>query len=135
MRSRSRDEGEEVDVQMTPLIDCVFILLIFFLLAATLKKPHKELELQLPHSAAASLVATSYDTVIIEMDKDGGIYIDREPMTKQLLNEKLHLIAAEKPDTRVRVDADRRAPVQFLVRLLDHLQFVGLNNVGVRTKD
>ena len=54
MRSRVSDYEGEVDVQMTPLIDCVFLLLVFFLVAATLKKPHKELEIQLPHSAAAS---------------------------------------------------------------------------------
>jgi biopolymer transport protein ExbD len=135
MRSRTRDDEDDVAVQMTPLIDCVFLLLVFFLVAATLKKPHKELELQLPHSAAASVVASRYDTLIIEMDRKGDFYIDHEPMTKQLLNERLHVLAAETPERRVRIDADREAPVQFLVRLLDHLQFVGLDNVGVRTQD
>jgi biopolymer transport protein ExbD len=135
MRARGADEDEEVDVQMTPLIDCVFLLLVFFLVAATLKKPHKELELQLPQSAAASLVATRYDLLIVEMDRQGNVYIEHEPMTKQILNERLHRIAEARPDTRILVEADRRAPVQFLVRLLDHLQFVGLKNVGVRTKD
>jgi biopolymer transport protein ExbD len=135
MKSRTSDATDEVDVQMTPLIDCVFLLLVFFLIAATLKKPHKELDLQLPHSAAAAMTASRYETLIIELDREGGIYIDHEPMTKQILNERLHLIAAETPDRRVRVDADRRAPVQHLIRLLDHLQFVGLNNVGIRGKD
>ena len=135
MKSKIGNDDEEVDVQMTPLIDCVFLLLVFFLVAATLKKPHRELELQLPHSAAAALVASEYKTLIIEMDKDGKIYIDHELMTKQLLSERLHGVAQGTPNQRVRVDTDRRAPVQFLVRLLDHLQFVGLTNVGVRTKD
>jgi len=135
MKSKMTGQEEEISVQMAPLIDCVFLLLVFFLVAATLKKPHKELELHLPHSAAAALVASRYDTLIIEMTKDGGIYVDSRPMTKQLLNEMLHAVVAETPNRRVRIDADRRAPVQFLVRLLDHLQFVGLNNVGVRTRD
>ena len=135
MRSRTGEEFEEVDVQMTPLIDCVFLLLVFFLVAATLKKPHKELEIQLPHSAAAAVTATRYDTLVIEMTRDGDVYIDATPVTTRLLNEKLHAVVAETPDRRVRIDADRRAPVQHLVRLLDHLQFVGLNNVGVRSKD
>jgi len=135
MRSKTDEFEDDVDVQMTPLIDCVFLLLVFFLVAATLKKPHKELELQLPHSAAAAVVASRYDTFVIEMTKEGDVYIESEPMTKQLLNERLHAVAAAAPNRRIRIDADRRAPVQFLVRLLDHLQFVGLNNVGVRSKD
>jgi biopolymer transport protein ExbD len=135
MRSKVNRDDDEVDVQMTPLIDCVFLLLVFFLVAATLKKPHKELELELPHSAAAAVVASRYDTLVVELTRDGEIYIGNEPMTKKLLNEKLHAIAAATPNRRVRIDSDRRAPVQFLVRLLDHLQFVGLNNVGVRTKE
>ena len=135
MKSRLRETEDEVNVQMTPLIDCVFLLLVFFLVAATLKKPHKELEIQLPHSAAAALTASRYDTLVIEMTDKGEIYIDSAPITKQLLNEKLHAVAADTPNRRIRIDADRRTAVQYLVRLLDHLQFVGLNNVGVRTKD
>ena len=135
MRARAGEAEEEVDVQMTPLIDCVFLLLVFFLVAATLKKPHKELEIHLSHSAAAKVVASRYDTLVIEMTKEGDIYIESEPMTKQLLNERLHAVAADTPNRRIRIDADRRAPVQYLARLLDHLQFVNLNNVGVRSRD
>jgi biopolymer transport protein ExbD len=135
MRSKVSDQENEVDVQMTPLIDCVFLLLVFFLVAATLKKPHKELEIQLPHSAAASVVASKYDTLIIEMTKDGDIYIETEPMTKHTLLKKLELVYEETPNRRVRIDADRRTPAQYIVRLLDQLQFKNLNNVGIRTRD
>ena len=135
MRSNVRKRQEEMGVQMAPLIDCVFLLLVFFLVAATLKKPHKELELQLPHSAAAIKTESKYDTLVIEMTKDGEIYIESESVTKRLLNEKLHDMAANTPNRRIRIDADRRAPVQHLVRLLDHCQFVGMNNVGVRSRD
>lgn len=135
MRSRRRSEDQDVDVQMTPLIDCVFLLLVFFLVAATLKKPHRELDLKLPHSAAADKVESQYDTLVIEMDRKGEVYIDHVQMTKQTLNEELHRVAAETPDRRVRLDVDARTPGQFIVRLLDHLQFVNLNNVGIRTRD
>ena len=135
MRSRTPDREDEVDVQMTPLIDCVFLLLVFFLVAATLKKPHKELEIQLPHSAAAAVVASKYDTLIIEMTKDGDIYIESEPMTKHTLLKKLELVYEETPNRRVRIDADRRTPAQYIVRLLDQLQFKNFNNVGIRTRD
>jgi biopolymer transport protein ExbD len=69
------------------------------------------------------------------MTKDGDIYIESEPMSTRLLNETLHGVAAATPNRRVRIDADRQAPTQYLVRLVDHLQFVGLNNVGLRTMD
>jgi len=134
MRVRAEEE-EEVGVQMAPLIDCVFLLLIFFLVAATLKKAHKEVEIELPHSAAAAETKSKYDTVIIEVTKDGTIYLEAQPVTQRLLHKRLREAAAENPDRRVRIDADRRTAFQHIVHVLDLCQFEGLNNVGVRTRD
>ena len=135
MRVRDDNQDDGAEVQMAPLIDCVFLLLIFFLVAATLKKAHKELEIQLPHAAAAIKTKSEPDTLIIEVAKDGTIYMDAQSMTKRLLHKRLRESAAEAPDRRVRVDADRQTAFQHIVYIMDLLQFEGLNNVGVRTRD
>ncbi len=135
MRITRADTSEEAGVQMAPLIDCVFLLLIFFLVAATLKKAHKELDLELPHSAAAIETKSKYDTLILEVAKDGTVYLESEPVSARFLHKKLRESATKNPNRRVRIDADRRTAAQHLVQLLDLCQFEGLNNVGLRTRD
>lgn len=126
---------DDVDVQMTPMIDCVFLLLIFFLCSSSMTKPHKDIDLNLCNSAASQVVASRYATLIIEVDKNGDIYIDSEPMTTRLLHQRLNKAVRENPTRPVRVDSDRQAPVAYVAELLDHLQFIGFNNVGIRTRD
>ena len=114
MRTRINIAEGDAEVQMGPLIDCVFLLLIFFLVTATLKKAHKELEIQLPHSAAAMQTKSKFDTVIIEITKDGQVWVNQDPMTQQSLHKRLRELAGENPSRRVRIDADRRTAYQHL---------------------
>jgi len=130
-----RDDSEEPGIAMAPLIDCVFLLLIFFLVASTLKKAHNELELELPYAQHAIETKSRYDTLIIEVAKDGTIQLEGEPVTKQLLRRRLREAKAENPNRRVRIDADRRTAAQYIVYVLDLCQFERLNNVGLRTRD
>ncbi len=135
MRIERDESAEEATVQMAPLIDCVFLLLIFFLVAATLKKAHKELEIALPHAAASIEKKTRFETLIIEVTQDGTVHIDSEPLSTQLLHKTLREAAMANPDRRVRIDADRRAAWQHIVHVLDLCQFNKLQDVGVRTRD
>jgi biopolymer transport protein ExbD len=136
MRAREDQfSEEEVDVQMTPMIDCVFLLLVFFLCSSTMTKPHKDLNMALCNSSASQVVASKYATLIIEVDKNGDIYIDSEPMTTRLLHRRLEKAVRENPTRPIRVDSDRQTPVAYVAELLDHLQFIGFNNVGIRTRD
>jgi biopolymer transport protein ExbD len=134
----TEDEGE---VQMAPLIDCVFILLIFFLVTSMLQKPHKDLGIVLPDAANAEEATAQYDTIVFEVTAprppygDPVVAMDGEEMTQTLLHKRLRMMVLKDPDRRVRVDADREARVEDVSKLLDLLQFEGLNNVGVRTKD
>jgi len=135
MRTRSDEEAEEMDVQIAPLIDCVFLLLTFFLCASTMKKAHREVPIQLPHSAAAAKTHAKWDTLVIEITQDGTIYLDAKPVSTRLLHQRLRQAAQDRPDRRVRIDGDRRTAFQHIVHILDLCQFEGLNNVGVRARD
>jgi biopolymer transport protein ExbD len=120
---------------MGPLIDCVFLLLIFFLVTATMQKPHKELDLRLPHSAAAKQAASTYETLIFQMSKDGEIYYENQLLTKGTLHKTIRAAAQANNQREVRIDADRRCAAQHLVYLMDLLQFEGLNKVAIRACD
>ena len=135
MRVKGFDDTEGTEIQMGPLIDCVFLLLIFFMVATTLSKPHRELEINLPHSAAAIKTKSDVTTLIIEATRDGAFYIDSQRMTKTLLHQQLRQAAIDHPHRHVRIDADRQTAAQHLVYLMDMLQFEGMKNVHVRTRD
>jgi biopolymer transport protein ExbD len=141
MRSGAAAEFNDEDVQhqnplpVTPLIDCFVLILVFFLACASMTKPHKELDLQLAQSSAAKLTASLPETLIFVVSQGGEVYMENQLLTKGALHRKIREAAAENNKRQVRVDADRRCAAQHLVYLLDLLQFEGLKNVGIRTRD
>ena len=141
MRFSAADTEEEGGVNMAPLIDCVFILLIFFLVTSMLQKPHKDFGIILPQAASAEEATAQFDTVIVEITAGRPPYgkpiiaLNGEEVTQTLLHKRLRRLVFKDPDRAVRVDADREASVEDVSRILDLLQFEGLRNVGVRTMD
>lgn len=134
MPIRIENEEETVDVQMTPMIDCVFLLLIFFLVSSQMKKIEKELPVELPESAAALNVKASDDMLVVGIDATGRFYLGAEPVSMETLRTRLHETALADPHQRIRIDGDRLAPFQSLVHILDICQFEGLRNVGVNAR-
>ena len=132
---RIRDvEDEHIEVQMTPLIDCVFLLLIFFLVATTLKKIDKELLLDLPVSAAAVRTPAADDTLVVSIDREGNLYLGSEPVGQGYLQDRLREVAGKDPQHRIRIDGDKAAPLQAVVQVLDMCNFEGLKNVRIKSK-
>ncbi len=133
MRIKEIDE-ETPEVQMAPLIDCVFLLLIFFLVATTLKKIEKELPLDLPESAAAFKTPTTGETVVVSIDREGNLYLGSQPAGVGYLQQKFHEVAQEDPGRRIRIDGDQNAPFRSVVKVLDLCNFEGLRNVRIKSK-
>ena len=134
MKMGEREGEEAVDLQMTPFIDCVFLLLIFFLVAAVLKKVHHELDLDLPDAGAAVAAKSPDDMLIFSVTRDGKILVGEEVMTKSLLHKRLRAAGTANPEQKIRIDADRDTAFRHIVYLMDLCQFEGLKNVGVRTR-
>lgn len=129
------DQDEGVDVQMTPLIDCVFLLLIFFLVASTLKKLDQQLEVDLPQAAAAVTMQTPEDATIIGIDAQGEFYLSATPVGRAILFDRLNELSMGDKESFIRIDADRAAPSAVLVEVLSQLRQRNLTNVQIKTKD
>ncbi|HAI14204.1 MAG TPA: biopolymer transporter ExbD, partial [Phycisphaerales bacterium] len=97
-------DDDSLEVQMAPLIDCVFLLLIFFLVASTLRKIDKELPLELPEIAASIEVQQPPDMAVVSVDVDGNFYLDGAPVTVALLQAEFRRIAADDPARKIRLD-------------------------------
>lgn len=133
MRCDLRDE-ESIEVQMAPLIDCVFLLLIFFLVSSTLKKIDRELPLELPDVKAAVDVQQPDVYAVISVDRTGNYYLDGTPITIAALQSDMRSKALEDPDWKIRLDADREVPFERVMQVIDLLRFEGLRNVSVNSK-
>lgn len=131
---RIKDEDEFLDVPLTSFMDCAFLLLIFFLVTAIMKKPHKEIPIVLPETTNAVLVKTLDKTMVISLEENGRIHIGPDQMTQATLPQVLRAAAQKDPGQPVIINADKDAKVERLAYILDLCQFEGLKNVGVKTK-
>lgn len=133
-------DHEEPEIGLVAMIDCIFFLLMFFMLATTFKeqtsKPRKELPVQLPRAEASVLRhGAADDALVIGVDRVGGLFVDTRPVTVQELHTILAREAAADPERRIRIDGDRDASYQHIVRVLDLCQLDGLTNIAMHTRD
>lgn len=133
--SASVGDDDDVQMNMTPLIDMLLVLLTFFLVATTLKKIEKEMPIDLPVSASAVEAPKEDPTLIISVNREGAVYLDSQPVTTEQLHATLRQAATANNQRRVRIDGDRLTPFQNIVYVMDLCQFEGLNNIGVHTSD
>lgn len=125
---RKKDDVSEVD--MSPLIDMVFILLIFFMVSSTFTKDMK-LDLERPGASSASKASSKVTRVYI--DNQAEIYIDNQPIKLWAVQSKLREILRVKPNKSVLVITDDRIPVEKLIELIDQCRLSGASDVAVAT--
>ncbi len=133
---RIEDEELEDGIAMAPLIDVVFLLLIFFLVSTTLTNIDKEIEIDLPEVQATERVKKEEsDFLVIGIDADGLLYVDGEEATRTFLRTSLRDISEEEPDRRIRLDADRKAPFRVVAEVLDQIKVLNLSNFGIKAAE
>lgn len=134
MRS-SYDEEDEAEISMSPLIDCVFLLLIFFLVSTMAKKDNKDIEINLPESISAEKQLPTNKQTVIGIDKEGNVYYDGHQATMMELHNELRISSFENPELHIRIDTDAEAPLHKVIEIVDLCQFNNLSNVVLRTYD
>ena len=133
-------DDEQPEINLIALIDCIFFLLMFFMVATSFRhqeegRPQDALPIELPRSAVTfDRAAAAADPLVIGVDVKGGVYWGRTPVTTTELRARLHAEAARDPNRPVRIDGDTQVPYQEVVHLLDLCQFEGLTHVAMRTR-
>jgi biopolymer transport protein ExbD len=137
MRVR-KPEDEPFEIMLIPMIDCMLVIIIFFLVATTLKNKQQELPLELSDASAALTVVQPPDVFVIGVNKAGKVFLGgdnfMEPVDNERLHRELRQLAQATPDRKVRIDADRNVRFEEVVRIVDVCTFEGLRNVGLRTR-
>jgi biopolymer transport protein ExbD len=132
MRIRN-DQEEHFELPLVPMIDMMLVLLIFFMVATTMKITQPQLPINLPNSAASLEVKVDPQVLVIGIDRNGVTYLDGQPATTDQLNRRLKEAAAKSLDQPIRLDIDRDTRYQQIVEVLELCQFEGLKNVGFHT--
>jgi len=131
---RFQDEEHE-DIPLSPLIDCVFLLLIFFLVSTMIRKLNRDIDIRLPVSASAQRLLPSDDNYVIGINRSGDVFFDGEETTIQTLHTGIREIGVREPGIQIRLDVDQDTPTHRVIEVLDLCRFNGLFNVGIRTYD
>jgi len=129
MRYRERKETIE-DINISPLIDMVFILLIFFMVSTTFVK---DMKLDLNRPAASSSSTASTKAIRLYIDNAGEIYLDGEPVRVWVVQSRIRDLLDASTGKSVLVVTDDQVPAGRLVEVIDQARLAGANDVGVAT--
>lgn len=129
-REMTSEDSSDVGVDISPLIDCVFILLIFFIVTTTFVE---ETGVEVDKPQAASSIQLEKNSILLALTEKGEVvYGGREiglSGVRQLVKRNL-----EKEDVPVIIQADSAAPSGLLVRVIDEAKLAGANKVSLATR-
>jgi biopolymer transport protein ExbD len=123
---------EEVQVPIIPLIDVIFCILTFFLLAALQFTRQQSISVDLP-KATTGTTPQIRQTLIVTIDPVGQIYIEQEPVTPDQLDQRLQTYRSLNPDGIMVLNASRTSSYNDVVQVLDRMRVVGGDRVALAT--
>ncbi|EAR61806.1 ExbD/TolR family protein [Neptuniibacter caesariensis] len=120
-------------LNMTPLIDIVFLLLVFFMLTAHFVEP-KQLEIQLPTSSTGDDIS-ELKTVQISIDKSGIYYINEEAVHENIIEDRLKTLHLQSPDLIVQFQADQQSRYDKVIYMIDIVRRAGITQLELMTEE
>lgn len=127
--------SEDPDINLAPLIDVVFLLLIFFMVSTTFVH-ESELEISLPESTS-EVMSTDSESLEVAIDAGGRYALNGrvlEGADRKVLHQALLPFAAEDPSQLVLLRADELTPHRYVVRAMDVLAQIGMTRISIATE-
>jgi biopolymer transport protein ExbD len=135
MQIDSSRGDDELALNLAPMIDVVFLLLIFFMVATTFVEPERELDLELPPAEHGAEPAPRPEELVIEVLRDGRVLVAGRELDRAALRAELERTADERAQTPVTVRGDRGADYGEVVAVLDLCHGAGLSDTGLVVRD
>ena len=128
---RGADDAPMSDINMTPLIDVMLVLLVIFIITAPLLAGHIALNLPKVNTPAAQQAPKSLS---VSVQKDGKLYLGDQATSLAALKLRFATAAKLRPDTELRIRADAAAPYGDVAQVMGAAQGEGLNRIGLITQ-
>lgn len=126
---------EEPQLNLTPLIDVVFLLLIFFMVSTTFNK-ESEISIQLPEASGKPLKSDKV-VIEIEIDSHGQYFVNQQRVKNNkviTLKRAIRLVQGKEKNPQLIISSDRNTPWQAMVTVMDAARQLGLVNLTFATK-
>ncbi len=126
---------EEVDLNITPLIDVVFLLLIFFMVSTTFDH-ESEVNITLPQ-ASKEIAQAKPDAINVAIDGESRIFINKKELVNSQIStikEALYDISFDLDDAPIIISADEETPYQVVIRTMDAARQLGLIKITFATR-
>ncbi len=123
-------------LSLTPLIDVVFLLLIFFLVTSEFEEEERRLDIVLPSATSAVPMTSKPREVVVDIDRDGNLYLSGQPTDLPELQRLLQIAVANNPTNQtVVIRADYETSFQPVVTVMDICNKTGVSDYSVTTKE
>jgi biopolymer transport protein ExbD len=127
--------GGDGELNLAPMIDVVFLLLIFFMVATTFASVEEQLDLDLPVAESGEAAEAAPQELVVDVDRSGNLFHAGAAIDERELAALLERTARSDPGTPVTVRGDERAVLGRIVAVLDLCRLAGLTNAGLRTRE
>lgn len=128
MAIRTRKKADDAELDMTPMLDIVFIMLIFFIVTSSFVKT-AGIEINPP--SASSAEQQENVNIFIAVSADGEIWLDNREVDIRSVRSLVSRLHADSPDSAVVVEADKNSKTEQLMQVLDQVRQAGVSNVAV----
>ena len=128
MRRRRFSSEEEVNIDLTPMLDVTFIMLIFFIVTASFVK-EAGIDVSRPNAATAEIKERG--NILIAITSDGQVWIDKRPVDVRALRANIERLHAENPQGSVVIQADRDSKNGLLVQVMDAARAAGVFEISI----
>ena len=128
-RRRHTDYGnEENDLNLTPMLDIVFIMLIFFVVTTSFVK---ESGIEVNRPSAQTAERRDHGNILIAIAPNGEIWIDKRAVDIRAVRAVVERLVTENPEGSVIIQGDREAQIGLLVKVMDQVRKAGIVNVSI----
>ena len=128
----TQPEEDESTIDITPMLDVVFIMLIFFIVTATFIK---EAGIDVDKPAAATAVIQEKASILIAIDETNNIWINRRQVDIRSVRSIIERLHAENPKGTVVIQADRESKNDALVQVMDASRRAGVYDIALAAND
>ena len=129
---RSRDNDEETEVNVTPMLDVVFILLIFFIVTASFVK---ESGIDVDRPSAATAERKQRASILIAISSNNEVWIQKRRVDVRAVRANVERLLAENPQGSVVIQADAKSENGLFVKVMDQARLAGAQSIAIAARD
>jgi biopolymer transport protein ExbD len=128
MRNRKKKQRKQTEVNVTPMLDVVFIMLIFFIVTASFVK---ESGIDINRPGASTAERKERGNILVAISDTGQIWIDKRQVDPRAVRANIERLHAENPQGAVVIQADRDSKSGLVVEVMDAARLAGVANVSI----